>query len=139
MKIALPPTYTVSFRFRKILVPVDGSDNSFRALELALDFAQRYGSRVTVLHVKPEGSKSRVREELITRYGDIIKSVEFKVREYNPQLSSPASEILKELFEESYDLVILGARGTTINENIQLGSVASSVIFNAPISVIIVR
>jgi nucleotide-binding universal stress UspA family protein len=44
------PTYTVSFWLRKIVVLVDGSENSFRALELALDFAMRYGSQITVIH-----------------------------------------------------------------------------------------
>lgn len=36
---------------RTILAPVDGSDNSKRALELACDLAVRYDARLYVLHV----------------------------------------------------------------------------------------
>jgi len=139
MELALPPTYVVSFRFRKILVPVDGSENSFRALELALDFAQRYGSKIIAIHAKPKGTETKIPEELKIRFKKYNIPIDLKVKEYDPLKSSPANEILNEIFENSYDAVILGARGTTINENIQLGSVASAIVFNAPITVIIVR
>ncbi|RLG88260.1 MAG: universal stress protein [Thermoprotei archaeon] len=139
MGLPLPPTYIVSFRFRRILVPVDGSENSFRALELAIDFAQRYGSKVVAIHAKPKGTETQVPEELRRRFKKHYILIDFKIKEYDPLKSSPANEILNEIFEGSYDAVILGARGTTVNENIQLGSVASAVVFNAPITVVIVR
>jgi nucleotide-binding universal stress UspA family protein len=37
--------------FSKILVPVDGSDNSYRALDTALFLSEKLGSNITVNHV----------------------------------------------------------------------------------------
>ncbi|MGH9973711.1 MAG: universal stress protein, partial [Nitrososphaeraceae archaeon] len=37
--------------FSKILVPVDGSDNSYRALDTALFLSEKLGSNITVIHV----------------------------------------------------------------------------------------
>ncbi len=36
---------------RNVLVAVDGSENSDRALDFALDLAEKYGAAVTILNV----------------------------------------------------------------------------------------
>ena len=38
-----------------ILVPTDGSDHAAKALALASDIAQKYGSKVVLLHVLLRG------------------------------------------------------------------------------------
>jgi len=137
----IEPSYLLSYLFRRILVPVDGSDSSMRALEVALDFAQRYGSRISVVHVAPAASadtealRGRVKRKALEKGVD----VDFKVRVYNVQASSVANEIINEIVEGGYDLVILGARGSTVNEEILIGSVALSVAVNAATSIMIVR
>ena len=134
------PTYRISFMFRKLLVPVDGSENSLRALDLAIDFARRYGSKITILYVsEPNIDVSKIKktvEERITPYGI---QWEFKVKHYSPSTSSIANEIIQEIISEGYDLVILGARGNTINEELVIGSVALSVTINTTTSVMIIR
>jgi len=37
--------------FSKVLVPVDGSDNSHRALDAALLLSEKIGAKVTAIHV----------------------------------------------------------------------------------------
>ncbi|MDG6904584.1 MAG: universal stress protein [Nitrososphaerota archaeon] len=37
--------------FKKILVPIDGSPNSYRGFEQAVDLAKKYGAAVKLLHV----------------------------------------------------------------------------------------
>jgi len=140
LEFKLEPSYGVSFLFRRILVPVDGSEASLRALDVALDFAQRYGSRITVLHVAGAGAdvealRKRVREKAQEKGVD----VEFKVRVFNPQVSSIPNEIITEIISGGYDLVILGARGTTTNEDIILGSTVLSVIVNSVVSFMVIR
>jgi len=134
-----PPTYAVSFLFRKILIPYDGSDNSRRALDIGIDFAKRYGSRLVVLIVEEAGidieKLIKFVKELASREG-----VEIDVKTRKPNVySSTANEILREIIEGGYDLVILGARGNTINEDLLIGSIALATIINAPISVMVVR
>ncbi len=136
----LEPTYTISYLFRRILVPVDGSESSMRALDVALDFAQRYGSRVTVVHVTQEPSNVNVlRDKVLERATRKGVEVGFKTRVYSPPSSSVANEIIEEIIEGGYDLVIMGARGSTINEEILVGSTALSVMVNSAVSVMIIR
>jgi len=134
------PTYRISYLFRRILVPIDGSEISLRALDVALDFAQRYGSKVTALYVyNSKEDPERVRkaiEQHIQRRG--VK-VDIRLRSYESSTSSVANEIISEIIEGGYDLVILGARGNTANEDLIIGSVALSVVVNSAISVMIVR
>jgi nucleotide-binding universal stress UspA family protein len=140
VEFKLEPMYTVSFLFRRILVPVDGSENSLRALNVALDFAQRYGSRITVLHVATGSTDvEALRKNVEKRAQEKGVDIEFKTRVFNPQISSVANEILSEIIGGGYDLVIMGARGSTTNEDIILGSTALSVVVNSAASVMIIR
>jgi nucleotide-binding universal stress UspA family protein len=47
-----------------ILVPVDGSNHVRRALEFAADLAQKYGTRLIVVHVTTRPGSGHVPEEL---------------------------------------------------------------------------
>lgn len=40
---------------KKILVPLDGSKYSLKAIDVAGDLAEKYGSRLILLHVVPSG------------------------------------------------------------------------------------
>ncbi len=134
------PTYRVSFLFRKILVPIDGSENSLRALDVAVDFAQRYGSKLTVLYVVEQGvDVSSIRSMVEKRLAGKHINYEFKARQFSPTTSSVANEIIQEVVEGGYDLVVMGARGNTVNEELMIGSTALSILVNAPASVMVVR
>lgn len=134
------PTYEISFHFRRILVPVDGSEPSLRALDLALDLARRYGSRITVLHVKPRGVNSQhVLEKVNKRIENKGVPVTIKVEEIDPVRESVAKKILDEVAEGGYDIVVLGARGLTVSEELTIGSTALAVAINTTTTTIIVR
>ncbi len=133
------PTYRLSFQFRRILVPFDGSADSMKALDLAIDFAQRYGSTIVVLHVKSPGEADNVLEkarQALEKAGVNYKVIEKTV---DPNRTSVPHEIVKEASEGIYDAVILGARGKTLEADYSLGSVATAVVVNAPVTVIVVR
>ena len=132
------PTYTISFWLRKIAVLVDGSENSFRALELALDFAMRYGSQITVIHACENCNENGI-GEMISKRVNGRANYELKILKYSSKDSSAANEILKYLSENTYDAVIMGARGQSINSELNIGSVAMSVALNATTTVILVR
>jgi len=132
------PTYTVSLWFRKVLVPIDGSENSLRALDLAEDFSMRYGSKITVVYVCVQcDESSHIKKKIEERIGQKIE-YDFKVINMSKE-SSVANEILKIISEDTFDAIILGARGTSVNSDINIGSTALSVTANAPITVITVR
>ncbi|MDH7477677.1 MAG: universal stress protein, partial [Candidatus Bathyarchaeota archaeon] len=36
--------------FNKILVPLDGSEHSLKALEVAIQIAKKFGGKITLIH-----------------------------------------------------------------------------------------
>ncbi len=141
MTYLLEPSYELGFRFRKILVPIDGSESSLKALDLSMDLAKRYGSKITVIHVKisSTGSSENVLDKARKRVENKGLPVSFKEIEIDYNSSSISKAILDEIIDGGYDLVVLGARGMTVSEELNIGSVATSIVLNAPTTVIIVR
>ncbi len=141
MTYPLEPSYELGFRFRKILVPIDGSESSLKALDLAVDLAKRYGSKITVVHAKIKGSQ--LNENALDKARRRVENkglpVSFKEIEVDYNTSSISKEILDEILDGGYDLVVLGARGMTVSEELNIGSVAISIVLNAPTTVIVVR
>ncbi len=141
MSYVREPTYEVSFLFRKVLVPLDGSTSGMKALDIAIDFAKRYGSKITVLIVD-DGSISNVEEvseKVREKSNKAGVAVNVKVARLDPAMYSTASRIIEESIEEDYDLIILSARGRTVNPDLMLGSVALSTIINTTTSVLLIR
>lgn len=136
------PSYQISYRYRRILVPIDGSETSLLALEFALDMALRYGSKITVLHAYCKGEEKSLDEinrkikERASRYNT---SVDIKTILYDSTNNSAASVIVREALEGGYDAVVMGARGKSSNEEIIIGSVALAVIMHIPSTIILVR
>lgn len=135
-----------------ILVPLDGSPQSERALENAASLAEAYGgARVTLLAVMirfPESklhvpkmdvqSEDRGRkylEELIRERMKHAFPVEVKVR-----LGVPATEIVAEAREGNVDAIVMSTHGTTGVERDRhsIGSTAWRVLHDAPCPVLLV-
>ncbi|MCD6083966.1 MAG: universal stress protein [Desulfurococcales archaeon] len=134
------PTYEVSYFFRRILLPFDGSAASTRALKIALDFAKRYGSKVTAFVVNDNSLNiDIVRKKLESEALSAGIDIGIKVVDLDRSSQSTATRIIEEAIEGNYDLIIVAARGRTVSEEIAIGSTALSVIVNVPISVLLVR
>jgi len=127
--------------FRRTLVPIDGSESSLKALDLAVDLAKHYGSEITVVYAKPKGVKasSNVIASAKKRVEKTGVDVKFKVIEYDLDRSSVASTILNEIIEGNYDLVVMSARGLILTSEINIGSNALAIVSNSLITVTIVR
>jgi len=126
--------------FRRILVPIDGSASSLKALDIALDFAKRYGSKLTALVVNDKTiNVEEVSGEVSSRARKSGIEVVLKIKEVRNPNESVVSKVLEEISEGGYDLVILGARGRTLSEDLLIGSTALSIIINSPVSCLAVR
>ena len=137
--------------FNKILVPVDGSAHSDRAVETAADLALRYGARVEILHVMEKIAAGRVPEGLadlehiehmhITDT-DILMGVanaivrravnrchELGVKDLgNEVITGNASALIPQIAQENgFDLVVMGRRGLGRVADLMLGSVSHRV------------
>jgi len=138
--------------FKNILVPIDSSPASLRALDLAIEFAMRDGAKITLIYVILSSSKLNAQtidelkkfgenvlheaEEKCEKYGIIPRKV-LKIGELDQ--SSIASEIYDEVLKGKYDLVILGTKGYCGEKAILMGSIAIALAITLPCTVIIVR
>jgi nucleotide-binding universal stress UspA family protein len=142
-------------RFRKILVPIDFSEHSSAALDLAVDLAGTYGATLHLLHcypidpgaispygiVMPEGFDRDVRDAAgreLARWADKAASAKVPVEQH---LSSmfPAEVIASTAEEIGADLVVMGTRGLSGLKHVLLGSIAERVLRLAPCPVLTVK
>ncbi|WP_440059773.1 universal stress protein [Thermogladius sp. 4427co] len=136
--MAEAPTYEISFMLRKILVPFDGSSLSIKALNIAVDLARHYGSQLTIFYVKMPGEPEKVIELAKSIVGKKIPNVRYKTVELSEN-ESISSLILRELSDESYDLIIVGAKGKSGTIESNIGSIPLALAVNATSSVLIIR
>ena len=143
---------------RRILVPIDFSEHSSRALELALDLVKDSGGSLTLIHVGalPYYAAGEVGWTLIGP--DIAGAMWTNLAKVQRQeLEKLASEVLPDAVErhlvvltgnpseiicneaESHDLVVMGTHGRGGLGRALLGSVTSEVVAKAPVPVLVTR
>lgn len=129
----------------KILCPIDFSENSLRALNMAKEIASASEASLTVIHVIPEQRVRAIvedssavqnylallREEALENLNEIAKGHEFEVL-----IGNPTEEILKKV--RDFDLIVIGSKGRSYASAILIGSVAEAVIKNSPKNVLLI-
>jgi len=141
--------------FKKILVPIDGSNSAKASLKEAMMLGERFGSELIVFTVVPELA---VFEEYPTNYPfseDIIKANTKRAEQLLEQVKSemvydgeiitcyetgaPATEIVNYAEEHDVDLIVIGNRGLGAFSRTLLGSVSNKVINHAHTNVLVVK
>lgn len=118
-----------------VLVPIDGSDCSFRALDFAIDFVKRYDGDLHVVHITDfEGEASqeildraseRLDEAAILSDPQIVTDLQLSDPRYANQIGKDILEIVE---EQGYDHVVMGHHGSGAVGRMVLGSAASTVV-----------
>ena len=138
--------------FEKILVPLDGSEHSTRALEKAVQIAKQIGGKVTLVHVYLV-SQSAITPMQVSRYVQAIrKQGEIVLAEGEKRANAEGvqvekllvmghavEEILKTAKKGNFNLVVIGARGMSKIKELLMGSVSDGVTKHAPCPVLVVR
>ena len=75
---------------RNILVAVDGSENSYRAMDFALDLAEKYSAAVTVLNVSESPAMGAVPIEPTTVSGESMVVFAKDLRRFHEDILSKA-------------------------------------------------
>lgn len=143
--------------FEKILVPVDGSQHSRRAVEMAVDLAKCHGSYVFLLHVIRDlslpkeilamikaGEVNESRTEILQNSAEIIldnareKFTEAGLGQVQGEytMGDPASKILEYGEQKGVDLIVIGHRGLGPGGGL-LGGVARKLVNMTTTSVLI--
>ena len=127
-----------------LLAPIDGSDNSFRALEFAAGMARCYDSSLHVVHFTDDETEAtdtileRARRVLDAEGVDTDPEIETNVDiEFQP--GNRVGEAIVDLVtDRGYDHVVMGHRGSGTVERAILGSAAETVVRSERVPVTII-
>ena len=141
--------------FSNILIPIDGSEYADKAFRYALNLAEKYKSKVTLIYVvqRPVFAYTEYEAQAVL---ESIKGLEEEGKEilkrgkkiaegFNIETTSkmlkgdPSEEILRLIDEERIDLIVIGSRGLSRVKAFFLGSVSDKVSHHATCPVLIVR
>jgi nucleotide-binding universal stress UspA family protein len=140
--------------FSKILVPMDGSSTSFKALSAAIELSQRIGSQVCVLHIMEDVPKLYIESQKLldqllssrTEEGKkLLEKIKQEAKSKNVvittelQLGDPATIILEASKKQGYDTIIMGTRGLGHFKGLVLGSVSNKVVHHSSCSILLIR
>lgn len=140
---------------QKILVPIDGSKTSQKALEVSLNLAKQYSSEICILNViQPfkipatiytAKAREKAREAERKKGKQLLEKALAKAVESGVEASmrldygEPADKIVEIAEEESFNLIVMGSKRKSATERFFLGSVASKVTRTASCPIFIVR
>lgn len=127
-----------------VLIPIDGSDGSFRALTFAAEFARKFDAALQVVHFSDEATPAT--NEILSRAREVLESAGI---ESEPELSTdvrlefrPANRVgdsvLELVAENDYDHVIMSHHGSGTVERAIIGSAAETVVRAESVPVTIV-
>jgi nucleotide-binding universal stress UspA family protein len=148
--------------FRGILVAVDGSPNSIRAADAAIDLAKKNDANLYVLSVIPtpvyattgaQGAVGtgqtpkeffdRAKKDAEGFVAGVVSKAEgqgLKVRgEITENVPSVVEAITDYAQEWRVDLIVVGTRGLSGFKKLLLGSVSGALVSHSPCSVLVIR
>lgn len=140
-----------AFRLKKILVPVDFSECSRKALDYAIPLAEQFGAELVLLHVTPAnppvpelGPVDVVGiDEATQGLAELQASVSTAIASHSVQrvvrTGEPHTEIVRVAAERGIDMIVLSTHGRTGLSRVLLGSTAEKVVRHAPCPVLVVR
>jgi nucleotide-binding universal stress UspA family protein len=144
---------------RRILVPTDLSDHSYRALPVAAAIAERFDAEVALLAVledptdhpeirweeragiSAEEVKARTAEATRERMRAAVEKLKLsaRVRRIEVGFGRPAATLVERAEAEGFDLIAMASRGSSALTRAILGSVARDVVRHAHCPVLAVR
>ena len=140
-------------QFRRILVAVDGSDVSLRAVTHAVRLAKEEGSELYVVHVVPsppfeyQGEVADYFDQARSSAARWMKNVENEAARRNlavrTEIIVGASSVVDTIVgygdSISCDLIVTGTRGRTPSTHVLVGSVAIGLVQAARCPVLVIR
>jgi nucleotide-binding universal stress UspA family protein len=136
---------------KKILVPIDGSECSMKALERAAELGKFYEAALTLVTVIDSGRfvsvdfKQDMINSSIEAVQELLREASEKIADYpfgvksTYRMGDIANEIITLAEESDFDLIVMGSRGLGVFTRALLGGVSHKVVCHSPISVHVVK
>jgi len=150
------PEEGAMFKFKKILVPLDGSEFAERALGPALAIAQPMEAELVLFRVAQPIPRTQALADMPDVYADIVaaayREAEFYLQGLQARLGYPhlfiehragedgvARQILDFAVQGGVDLVVMSSHGRTGVQRWMYGSVAEKILHGCPCSTLIIH
>jgi universal stress protein A len=154
-KIEILPFAPAGIGLNKLLVPIDFSDSSRKALQYAVSFAKRFKAEIILVHAvemvptglpaSPFATDTMTEVAVLQDHGARHVALWLKAaKEHVPTTAkidsgNPAEIILHAACESNADLIIIGTHGHRGLERFFMGGTARKVVRHAPCPVLVVR
>ena len=141
----------MAVKIKKILVPLDGSSNSFRGLDAAIHMARQCQASITGLYVvgltKPRTNEpiSPLEKILLEHAQKIMKKAKLTAAKkgilFNDRVSygDEGKRIVEVAEKRNFDLIVIGSRGMGSAKEIFLGSTSNYVLHKSKKPVMVVK
>jgi len=138
-------------KFKKILVPLDGSANSMRGLDRAIEIAKGGDAEITgfyVFHLPIAAGikytakmKEDAQRKAVKAIGPAMNKTQKAgaVFKYKTGGGNTGSEIVKFAKNGKFDMVVIGARGVGGAKEAFLGSTSNYVMHKTKVPVLVVK
>lgn len=150
---AAPPQPAAAIQVKRILVPIDFSGCSRKALQYALTFGEQFRAELTVVHVVPNiSAESRLAFDMPELQRALVQEGQEKLQAELESCSAAATvmkpsikrgvpfQVIVELAQQlKVDLIVIGTHGRTGLKHVFMGSTAERVVRHAPCPVLVVR
>ncbi len=143
------------YKVNRILVPLDGSENSFRALDAATFLAKRCNAKIVCLYsiaiipiteaqmaipIQFQIEEEKYAKKVLEKAKNLVKrnNIEFS---QVINFGNAGYNIIKYVKNKTnkIDLIIIGSRGRGMIKEIFLGSTSNYVVHKSPIPVTVVK
>jgi nucleotide-binding universal stress UspA family protein len=141
----------IKFNIKKILVPLDGSKNSFRALDEAIYLARQCHGIITGLYVvgieppRKNDPVSKIEKFLLENAAKFMKQAKVRAAQngilfYDKVLyGNEGNRIVSFAQKGNFDVIVIGSRGRSKLKEIFLGSTSNYVLHKSNLPILIVK
>ena len=126
----------------KILVGVDGSEYSKRALAEAIKIGKKFEAEITVVsvfHPAPTPSAHEFSHRILEDAQVVLEDEKVKYKLVSVTGTNPSKVITDMAGDGKFDLVVVGSRGTGAVHALFLGSHADRISHESQVNVLIVK
>ena len=122
----------------KILLGIDGSENSKKALMEAATIAKKCVGSIKVITVYKQGMEAKA-EAIINEAKQMLEKEKVDYATISILGSNPARALEHIANNEKFDLIVVGSRGLGSKASILLGSVSRQIVATANCNVLVVK
>lgn len=140
---------------KKILIPVDGSDYSMRAVEKGVELAKKFDSEIVLINAyellnfseSKENEEARAdalqkySEKILEKSQPVLSKLNFSNYQLVSEVDEPTSAICNYADKNGIDLIIMGSQGLNAGKfkGIFVGSITRKVISCTGLPVLVVK